>query len=86
MSTISIEKTTFKLPDIATPIGYNNTIYFLNPCPFDQKRKVFSPQGPAFTVTFDGKVRELPPPKFFRSKCGLIRKGECVYIIGGEAT
>jgi len=47
---LSLEKGNYKLPDIATPIPYQNNIYLLDPAYFDTKRKIFVPQGPAFAV------------------------------------
>ena len=47
---LQLEKGNYKLTDIATPIPYQNNIYFLDPAEFDTKRKIFVPRGPAFAI------------------------------------
>lgn len=51
VNVIQLDKNTYKLPDIATPIPYQSNIYLLDPAYFDTKRKIFVPQGPAFAVS-----------------------------------
>ena len=75
MSVKEISKPRFKLPDIATPIGFENNVYFLDPCNFEKKRNTFVPDGPAFVVGLEGKVREIEPPIYFRSRCAVVKKG-----------
>ena len=79
MSVKEISRPKFKLPDIGTPIGFENNVYFLDPCNFDKRRNVFVPEGPAFVVGLEGKAREIKPPTYFRSRCGIVKRGEFVY-------
>lgn len=75
VSIIQLDKANYKIPDIATPIAYQGSIYFLDPCNFDVKKKVFVPEGPAFEIGVEGRLKEKLPPIFFRCKCAVVRKG-----------
>lgn len=86
VNVLQLHKDKYKIPDIATPVAFEKCVYFLDPCNYDTKKKMFVPQGPAFCATSDGKIKEIPEPIFFRTRCGVVRKGEEVYLIGGEAT
>lgn len=54
---VALEKGSYKLPDIATPIPFQNHIFLLDPCSYDAKRKVFAPSPPALFVQPDGKLK-----------------------------
>jgi hypothetical protein len=70
---ISINKADFKLPELATPVPFQNSIYLLDPCEFDSKRKVFVPSTLSFCILPDGKLKEIPSPLLRRSKCAIAR-------------
>jgi hypothetical protein len=86
MSVAPLSKGNYKLPDVATPLAFEGSAYLMDPCNFDLRRKVFVPEGPAFCISPDGKLKEMAPPLYFRSKCAVVRRGEIVYLLGGEAT
>lgn len=83
---IVLDKGAFKLPDLATPVPHQRTIFLLDPCRFDYKKKAFIPFAPALSVTPEGKVKEQPPPILFRSKCAIVRERDSICLLGGYAT
>ena len=52
MSVTAIEKGDHKMPDVATPVGFEKSVYLLDPCSYDLKRKVFVPSPPALCVNW----------------------------------
>lgn len=73
VNVITLEKGDYKLPELATPVPFQNTIYLLDPCVYDTKRKAFVPTTPAFRLASDGKLKEIPSPLLRRSKCAIVR-------------
>ena len=57
VNVISLEKGQMKLPELATPVPFQNNIYLLDPCAYDSKRKAFVPTTPAFCVLPDNKIK-----------------------------
>lgn len=57
VTVINIQKDKYKIPDTATPVLLDKNIYLLDPCNYDTKTKDFVPQGPAFSVATDGKIK-----------------------------
>lgn len=86
VSVLQLDKAELKLPDVATPIPYQNNIYLLDPGHFDLKRRVFIPQAPAFAVAPDGKMQTIASPILHRIKCAIVRHNEFVFLLGGLAT
>lgn len=83
---IALEKGDFKLPELATPVPFQNSIYLLDPCAYDPKRKAFVPTGPALRLSSDGKLKEIASPLLRRIKCAIVRDKEHIYLLGGYAT
>lgn len=86
VNVIALDKGDFKLPELATPVPFQNSIYLLDPCVYDPKRKAFVPSGPALRLASDGKLKEIPSPLLRRSKCAIVRDKEHIYLLGGYAT
>lgn len=86
VNVINLHKDNFRIPDLATPVILDKNVYLLDPCNYDIKRKSFVPEGPAFCIGTDGKMKQITPPILFRNKCAIAKNGVYVYIIGGEAT
>jgi hypothetical protein len=74
VSVLQLDKAGQKLPDVATPIPYQNNIYLLDPAHFDLKSRVFIPQAPPLVVAPDGKVQTIPSPILHRIKCAIVRQ------------
>lgn len=74
------------MPDLATPVPFQNNIFLLDPCNYDPKRKVFVPSAPALMVQPDGRLKEIASPLHFRSKCAIVKDKEWIYLLGGYAT
>ena len=83
---LNLDRAGYRLPDVATPIPFQSNIYLLDPGYFDQKRRVFVPLAPAFSVGPDGKLQTIPSPILHRIKCAVVRKNESVFLLGGLAT
>lgn len=86
VSVLQLDKAELKLPDVATPIPYQNNIYLLDAGHFDVKRRIFIPQAPALTATPDGKIQIIPSPILHRIKCAIVRQNQFVFLLGGLAT
>ena len=73
------------LPDIATPIISNNTLYFLDGAAFDSQRMAFVPNALALRASMlTGQVQVLKnQPKFPRIKCAIVKDKTEIYLLGG---
>lgn len=57
VNVIALDKGDFKLPELATPVPFQNNIYLLDPCVYDSKRKAFVPSIPALCILSDNRVK-----------------------------
>lgn len=74
ITSINLDKHGPKIPDMATPVPFESAIYLLDPCVFDQKRKVFVPDNICYRIGQDERLTDLKAaPSQRRMKSAIVR-------------